>query len=315
MTKILSQKIESCSLIWDKAQHNAFTDLIFFDQTWFCGFREASSHMSYDGSIRILKSPDGVNWSSFQELFWAGGDLRDPKFYINAKNQLGMLSGMRVAVCPSFNQGIVSLSWSLSASGFILNPVMDHDIGVWRWSASKNFTDGYLYSVGYARQKIKGALYRSKTGEKWEQLVFPFFPPSDCFANETSIVFSESGKATCVVRRDRVDCFSLLGTSEPPYMEWHWSELNVQLGGPKLIRFKQKNLISYRIIDNNDASTWLGEINPHDEPILTPLLKLPSGGDCSYPGLVIQNNHLYVSYYSSHEDKTAIYFACIRLSS
>ena len=38
-----------------------------------------------------------------------------------------------------------------------------------------------------------------------------------------------------------------------------------------------------------------------------PLLTLPSGGDTSYPGLVWHDGLLWVSYYSSHEGKAAIY--------
>ncbi|HYF34108.1 MAG TPA: hypothetical protein VD994_02370, partial [Prosthecobacter sp.] len=46
---------------------------------------------------------------------------------------------------------------------------------------------------------------------------------------------------------------------------------------------------------------------------LQPLLELPSGGDCSYPGLVWHDNFLWVSYYSSHEGKTSIYLAKVKL--
>ncbi len=42
-------------------------------------------------------------------------------------------------------------------------------------------------------------------------------------------------------------------------------------------------------------------------------LKLPSGGDTSYAGLVLHNGLLWVSYYSSHEEKTAIYLAKVKL--
>jgi hypothetical protein len=43
----------------------------------------------------------------------------------------------------------------------------------------------------------------------------------------------------------------------------------------------------------------------------TKLLTLPSGGDCSYPGFLLKDDILFVSYYSSHEEKTAIYLAKI----
>ena len=44
-------------------------------------------------------------------------------------------------------------------------------------------------------------------------------------------------------------------------------------------------------------------------------LKLPSGGDTSYAGLVWHDGLLWVSYYSSHEGKTSIYLAKVRLPS
>jgi hypothetical protein len=40
---------------------------------------------------------------------------------------------------------------------------------------------------------------------------------------------------------------------------------------------------------------------------------LPSGGDTSYPGLVWREDQLRMSYYSSHEGKSAIYLARIEL--
>jgi hypothetical protein len=44
-----------------------------------------------------------------------------------------------------------------------------------------------------------------------------------------------------------------------------------------------------------------------------PDLVLPSGGDCSYPGLVWHEGLLWTSYYSTHEGRTSIYLARIRL--
>jgi hypothetical protein len=46
---------------------------------------------------------------------------------------------------------------------------------------------------------------------------------------------------------------------------------------------------------------------------LTELVKLPSGGDTSYPGLVWHEGLLWMSYYSSHEGKTSIYLAKAKL--
>ena len=45
--------------IWDKAPHNAFTDLIRHKDLWYCVFREGSGHVSPDGSLRVITSVDG----------------------------------------------------------------------------------------------------------------------------------------------------------------------------------------------------------------------------------------------------------------
>ena len=44
-----------------------------------------------------------------------------------------------------------------------------------------------------------------------------------------------------------------------------------------------------------------------------PVLTLPSGGDCSYPGMVWHDGFLWMSYYSSHEGKTGIYLAKVKM--
>ena len=46
---------------------------------------------------------------------------------------------------------------------------------------------------------------------------------------------------------------------------------------------------------------------------VTPQLILPSGGDCSYPGMVWHDDLLWVSYYSSHEGKGSIYLARVKV--
>ena len=50
--------------IWDAAPHNAFTDLVRFEDRWFCVFREGQDHVSSDGCLRVIVSEDGENWSS-----------------------------------------------------------------------------------------------------------------------------------------------------------------------------------------------------------------------------------------------------------
>src|SRR5262249_32478431 len=62
--------------IWDRAPHNAFTDLVRFHDHWFCVFREGRGHVSPDGTIRVLTSLDGQDWTAAALLTQPKADLR-----------------------------------------------------------------------------------------------------------------------------------------------------------------------------------------------------------------------------------------------
>src|SRR5437016_7329055 len=65
--------------IWDRAPHNAFTDLVRFEDRWFCVFREGQAHESSDGALRVITSKNGRDWTSTALLTRADCDLRDAK--------------------------------------------------------------------------------------------------------------------------------------------------------------------------------------------------------------------------------------------
>jgi len=58
--------------------------------------------------------------------------------------------------------------------------------------------------------------------------------------------------------------------------------------------------------------TGLCWLDPH-AGTLTEALTLPSGGDTSYPGFAWHEGVLWVSYYSSHEGKSSIYLARVKV--
>ncbi|MBM4027936.1 MAG: exo-alpha-sialidase, partial [Planctomycetes bacterium] len=63
--------------IWDQAPHNAFTDLVRWNEHFYCAFREGRGHVSTDGRIRVLRSRDADTWSSTGLIALDGYDLRD----------------------------------------------------------------------------------------------------------------------------------------------------------------------------------------------------------------------------------------------
>ena len=114
----------------------------------------------------------------------------------------------------------------------------------------------------------------------------------------------------CLLRRDPPA--AMLGTAKAPYTDWTWKDLGIRVGGPELIQLKDGRFIAAGRKYSGGAKTAIWELDPKQGK-LHELVTLPSGGDTSYPGLVEYDGKLWVSYYSSHEGKTSIYFAEVEL--
>ena len=79
-----------------------------------------------------------------------------------------------------------------------------------------------------------------------------------------------------------------------------------------MIRLPDGRFVAAVRMHDGAVRTSLAWIDPNTGK-LTEFLKLPSGGDTSYAGLVLHDGLLWVSYYSSHEGKTSIYLAKVKL--
>ncbi len=305
-TEMGNLKLISVQKIWDKAPHNAFTDLIQFNDRWFCVFREGTKHVSPDGALRIITSLDGENWESAALITSSNSDLRDAKIAVTPSGQL-MLSGAG-ALHDKTVHTHQSLVW-FSNDGFNWSKkteIGDPDFWLWRttWHNSEAF------NFGYQCGDVKSLrLYKSKDGKTFKTLVKDLKIVG--YPNETSVVF-KGDSAFCLLRRDAEQNTGLIGISTPPYKTWNWKDLGVKIGGPDMILMSDgRFLAAVRLYESNDwhpARTSLCWINPYNGK-LQEALPLPSGGDTSYAGMVLSEGLLWVSYYSSHEGKTAIYLA------
>src|SRR5204862_5248618 len=130
--------------------------------------------------------------------------------------------------------------------------------------------------------------------------------------NETSMIFRPDETALCLLRRDGNPGSAKLGTARPPYTEWQWKDLGAKIGGPHIIRLPDGRIIAAVRLYDGGARTSLAWLDAGAGK-LTEFLKLPSGGDTSYAGLAWHDGLLWVSYYSSHEGKAAIYLAKVRV--
>ncbi|MEC8782878.1 MAG: hypothetical protein VXY07_08610, partial [Planctomycetota bacterium] len=91
---------------------------------------------------------------------------------------------------------------------------------------------------------------------------------------------------------------------------WEWHDLNRRLGGPTFIQSAGGHWIAAGRLYDGRARTEILSLDLAKRE-MKPVLRLPSGGDTSYPGMVWHDNLLWVSYYSSHEGRTSIYLAKI----
>ncbi|MDZ7386302.1 MAG: exo-alpha-sialidase [candidate division KSB1 bacterium] len=294
----------SVQRIWDTAPHNAFTDLIRFRSRWYLVCREGEDHISFDGILRVLSSKDGRHWNSMAVLEVPGADLRDGKLSVTPEGILMLIAGARRQTEPHTFETMV---WFSDNGGRWRGPtkVADPDYWLWRVTWHKGLCYGIGYSCG-ARHNIR--LYTSRDGREFSTLVSTLYDRD--YANETSIVFVENDTAVCLLRRDPEQ--GLLGISAPPYTDWRWVPLGARIGGPHMLRLPDGRLLAaVRLYDERQrtALCWVDRRQGR----LTECLTLPSGGDTSYPGLVWYKDTLWVSYYSSHEGKAAVYLAQVKV--
>ncbi|MEA3366934.1 MAG: exo-alpha-sialidase, partial [Planctomycetota bacterium] len=136
--------------IWDRAPHNAFTDLVRHKDEWLCVFREGTGHVSHDGKIRVIASADGQAWASAALILAPDEslpDLRDPKICHAPDGRLLLVAG--AANRKQGQQHHRTFVW-FSTDGREwgdATPVGDENF--WLWGAT--WHQGKAYAVGYGR--------------------------------------------------------------------------------------------------------------------------------------------------------------------
>ncbi|MHC4145878.1 MAG: hypothetical protein ACYSUD_13975 [Planctomycetota bacterium] len=198
--------------------------------------------------------------------------------------------------------------------------------GRWLWCVTwhKGRAYGVSYTAGKGTDRYLDLLV-SDDGIHYKPHVHKLFEQG--YPTEVTLRFDSEGTCFALVRRDRRGddpSSALLGVSKHDYKQWQWKDLGADFngfGGPNLIRipggYGSTELTEVWIaagrMHDGGAHTAITYIDV-EKGTMTKMTKLPSGGDTSYPGLVWHNEMLYVSYYSSHEAKTGIYLAKLKIT-
>ena len=299
----------SVARIWDAAAHNAFTDLIRWRGRWYCTFRESDAHIGGNGRIRVLASTDGEAWTSAALIAEAGTDLRDPKLSIAPDDRLMLLAGGSVYDGTRYLGRQPRVLFSSDATAWS-PPQRILAEGDWLWRVT--WHDGVAYGVTYRTGDGAGAewtatLVSSRDGRAFQEIAGFAIPGRP---NETTLRFLPDGEMVALVRREAGNRLAWIGRSRAPYTAWTWREAPHFVGGPNFIRLPDGQLWASGRSVAGPPTTVLARLTPDGgyEPALT----LPSGGDTSYAGMVWHDGLLWVSYYASHEGKSAIYLARVR---
>ncbi len=309
--------------IWDKAPHNAFTDLLMYKNNFYCTFREGPDHVSGPkGTARILKSADGENWRSIANFKMEGLDLRDPKLSITPDNKIMVLIDVETYKDGKVDTRKPYVSYADSNGEIFSEPIasyIDESIAVksdWVWRVT------WKKNVGYAIDYQPGGnlfLLKTTDGKRFTNVSKINI---DGKPNESTIRFDKNGKMYVLVRREGGDKMGVIATADAPYANWEFNKMTERIGGPNFIFLNDSTLCigSRQYIPNPPGSAK--EYKKYITSIFITDLKgkinktIPieqSFGDTSYPGMVVYKNKLWMSYYSSHEEKTAIYLAKIPL--
>jgi len=270
----------------------------------YCVFREAAGHVSPHGKVRILVSTDGRGWESSGLLGLKGYDLRDPKISQTPDGRLMILGGAAPRKARESVPTGSFVSFSKDGASWTA-PKLVGDPKRWIWRISWYGQKGYAVDYGYPG---KTRLLATPDGLNYRPLLAPMCGLG--VPNEATLRFTDDGGCYCLQRRRGT---ALLGRARPPYKKWTWHDLGRYVGGPNMIRLPGGAWIGAGRFLKPRTHTALFELDVKSGKIAN-VLKLPSGGDTSYPGLLWHDGVLWVSYYSGHEGKTSIYLARVKVA-
>jgi hypothetical protein len=295
--------------------HNSNTDMIHWRGSFWLVHAASPWHLgSADCRLRILRSVDARSFEPVAELAMAGEDIRDPKF---------AEIGGRLFLYALPNKGRRALPYttvySVSDDGVHWPPFTAIEQPGWLFWRPKTRDGAVWYVPAYWNHHGRSQLFSSRDGVSWSQVSQIHQGEAN---DETDFEFLPDGRMLATARLEGVadsplgsrEACTLLATSAPPYHVWTKRRSDVtRLDGPALFSHHGLVLAVARFQpDQRGIFTQLGSMFSRkrtslflvEEDRLVHLTDFPSAGDTSYAGVVVKDDVLYASYYTSeiHRD-------------
>lgn len=293
---------------YSDGRHNAFTDLIQWKDAWYLCFRSGTAHGSMDGAIRVMKSTDLKTWGPCGYLDTAGDD-RDPHFAATPDALHVYFGTWDVLHGTGHNppsRGSVRSHFASMQDGATWSKVQGvYEPGWWLWRV--RYYDGVFYSGAYTAVRPvpperETRLLKSSDGLEWT-LVSTV--TRERMAGEADFWFDQEKRMWLLSRTGDEAGDAELFHSDAALAEWEGQATGTLVHAPAVVEWKGRRFVAGRGKDGKEAVTRIWELKGER---LEQIMTLPSGGDTSYPGFVLDPSteggstpSFFVSWYSQHE--------------
>lgn len=287
-------EIEKVECIWWDGYHNAFTSIVKFKGKYYCTFRHGTEHsLPGKGEIYVISSENLKNWKLVKK-FPPLQDSRDPKLFIH-KEKLGVLFFAYPEISTNKLRDAY-ISYSDDGENFSsLIKISKDNLCFWKIRNYRETLYATAYSAGEKEDDWGSYLFISEDGNNFKKVSTIVEGKR---ANETDLFF-EDKKCYAVVRRENMQT-SVLAISEYPFERWEIYPLNEIIQAPEIFKFKDKIYVAGRTFENSMPKTAIFSLIIEKKETKKELI-LPSGGDTSYCGSIVENGKVILSYYSQHE--------------
>ncbi len=300
--------LETWDAVADGA-HNSNTDLTFWDDWFYLCHQTSPYHLGSSRSRMLLwRSRDAHTWEEAAEFKAESGEYRDPTFgQINGRLFLYFLPNRERNPEP------YTTAWTVTDDAVNWLPPAEVNQPGWLYWRPKSIDGKTWYVTAYWHEHGKSALLKSPDGITWNLISRVYEGERN---DETDFEFLADGRIIATARLEGRDGWrgdpascTLIGVASPPYKEWSYSKSRVtRLDGPCLFRFNgrvygvgryQAGFFPYFVEQGGLLSRKRTALFLLETDRLIHLTDLPSAGDTSYAGAVVQGDEAYVSYYTS----------------